>query len=793
LRRSSLVALATTTILGVALALPSTTSTAGAEPGSAPGRAAAEDRTGTPSDDLTPAWKQKYEDRTRAALEQRLRTGGTGPAERLRRGVYGRVAQTGTDRIFVVLAEFGDRHHSAVPSAPDAQRTEGPLHNQIPRPDRRTDNSTLWRSDYDPSYYKSLYFSRMKSYYHDQSSGAYSVDGQVTDWVKVPFNEARYGTDACGSIICSNVWYLVRDALSTWVQDRLDSGMSMPQIRAYLKQFDVQDRYDYDGDGDFREPDGYLDHFQIVHAGGDEADGDPVYGSDAIWSHRGNVGLHPYGEGPGPAIGGVQVGEGGASDTGAPDGGVVFPDHPTGLWVNDYTMQPENGGLSVFAHEYAHDLGLPDEYDTSGNTGGAENSAGFWTLMSQSRGTAPGDSGIGDRPMPMGAWDKFQLGWLDYDVVHAGRTSVHRLRPGQQVDGRHPNGLIVLLPDKNVTFQYGATCAGCGERFFYSNKGDDLDNTMTRAVDGGGALTAKVRYDIEEGYDYAFLEASSDGGEEWTAVPTDLSYEGEDQSGFNGSGAGITGSSHGAWADLTATVPDGTDALRWRYQTDGATTLNGFQVDDVTLAGELIGGAETDAEGWALNGFEVVHATETKQFLNAYVVDNRQYVGRDTLLKHLYNFGLADPNRVEFYRYHPGALISYWDTSFTDNNVGDHPGGGEILPVDAHPDFVHAPDGSLLRPRTLSYDSAFSPRASPAQRIHYQGTGVTLPGRRGVPLFDDTLDWWSNRDEHTVSTHPGHYQPGWYSVNVPDTGTTIRVQRIDRRTHTMTVRVGRSR
>ena len=38
---------------------------------------------------------------------------------------------------------------------------------------------------------------------------------------------------------------------------------------------DAWDRYDYDGDGNFNEPDGYIDHFQIVHAGGDQADGDP--------------------------------------------------------------------------------------------------------------------------------------------------------------------------------------------------------------------------------------------------------------------------------------------------------------------------------------------------------------------------------------------------------------------------------------------------------------------------------------------------------------------------------------
>jgi immune inhibitor A len=456
-------------------------------------------------------------------------------------------------------------------------------------------------------------------------------------------------------------------------------------------------------------------------------------------------------------------------------------------------MQPENGGLSVFAHEYAHDLGLPDEYDTSGNTGGAENSTGFWTLMSQSRGTGPHDPGIGDRPMPMGAWDKFQLGWLDYDVVQSGRSSVHRLRPGQQVDGKQPNGLIVLLPDKSVTFQFGAPCAECGERFFYSDKGDDLNNTMTRAVDGGGEVTAKVRYAIEEGWDFAFLEASSDGGETWTAIPTNLSYDGEDQSGFNGSGAGITGTSRGAWLDLTATVPDDTDALRWRYQTDGATALNGFQVDNVTLDGELIGGGETDEEGWALDGFELVHATETKQFLNAYFVDNRQYVARDKLLRHVYNFGFKNADRVEFYRYNPGALISYWDTSFSDNNVGEHPGGGEILPVDAHPTFTHAPDGSILRPRTLSFNSAFSTKPSRGQTIHWLGQKVTLPTERAVPRFDDTLNWWYGRDEHTVDTHPGRYQPGWYSVNVPKTGTTIRVLYVNRKTHVMAVRVGTSR
>ncbi len=147
---------------------------------------------------------------------------------------------------------------------------------------------------------------------------------------------------------------------------------------------------------------------------------------------------------------------------------------------------------------------------------------------------------------------------------------------------------------------------------------------------------------------------------------------------------------------------------------------------------------------------------------------------------------------MEFFSYNPGALISYWDTSYTDNNVGDHPGAGEILPVDAHPEFRHAPDGALLRPRTLAYDSAFSTKSSPAQKIHYMSSPVNLPAEPGVSKFDDMLDWWFSRDEHTVGTHPGHYQPGWYSVNVPKTGTTIKVVDVDKKTHVMTVRVGTS-
>jgi immune inhibitor A len=300
-------------------------------------------------------------------------------------------------------------------------------------------------------------------------------------------------------------------------------------------------------------------------------------------------------------------------------------------------------------------------------------------------------------------------------------------------------------------------------------------------VQGGGPLTAQVRYSIEGGWDYAFLEVTTDEGGTWTPVGTSQSYGGLDRSGFNPSGAGISGESEG-WVELTASLPDGAQAIRWRYRTDGAVALQGFESDEITVGGAVIGGAETEEDGWALDGFRRTTGSDTLPFFNAYVVDNRQYVGRDRLLKHVY-YSLFFPDerrkKVGFYHLEPGALISYWDTSFSDNNVGEHPGGGQILPVDARPLFDHAPSGNLLGPWFLTRDATFSRARSSDLRLRPQGVPFTIEGSPAVPVFDDSEDWWFGDDGHTVDgVHPGTNQPGWNSVDVPKTGTVIKVDKV---------------
>ena len=146
------------------------------------------------------------------------------------------------------------------------------------------------------------------------------------------------------------MWDAVKDGVTAWAADQKAQGRTDAQIKADLAQYDQWDRYDFDGDGNFNEPDGYIDHFQIVHAGEDESAGGGAEGTE-----------RPLGA---PL---VRVRHRRGHDRPCGQQGAAAPQiGDTGIWVGDYTMQPENGGLGVFAHEYGHDLGLPDLYDTSG-------------------------------------------------------------------------------------------------------------------------------------------------------------------------------------------------------------------------------------------------------------------------------------------------------------------------------------------------------------------------------------------------------------------------------------------
>jgi immune inhibitor A len=742
------------------------TATAHEPKGSVGGRSAKTDAKSSPK-------QAKQAALHKAALQKVLKgqakTTGANKVVKLAPGQYVELARQGEDSILTVLAEFGTAHATNHPASHgDHGGTAGPLHNAIPAPDRTVDNTDIWAPDFSQAYYEDLLFSEtpgdvsMRNFYIEQSSNRYTVNGAVSPWVKVPYNEASYGSNYCGDIVCQDTWRYINDAADAFGATFADAAA----LNTYLAQFDVWDRYDADGDGNFNEPDGYIDHYQSVHAGSGEETGGGAQGTDAIWSHR----WYAYFSGNGPD---------GTGPTGAPQGGVRIGN--SNYWIGDYTVEPEDGGVGVFSHEFGHDLGLPDLYDTSGNTGGAENSTGFWTLYSSGSYGSTGKpaDGIGSKPVPMSVYEKIFLGWSDYALVGPGQAASVRVGPATNTT-KQAQALVVLLPDKNVTFSLGAPYAGT--QFYHSGSGNGLDNSMTKSVSlpAGAALSAKVRYAIEKDWDYAYLTVNG------TEVHTNLSSA-TDPNGQN-FGEGITGSSAGAWVDLTADLSayaGQTVTIGFRYWTDGAVAETGIGIDNIAITGQPLDGAEA-AAGWTFDGFSATTGSTTVPFFNAYFAENRQYKGFDDSLRTgPYNFGFLNtkPDWVEHFSYQDGLLVWYYDTSFADNNIGDHclagRCGGLYLPVDAHPQLSHWGDGTLMRPRNQSWDSTFGLDPVPALTLHLNGVATTIAAKPAAPLFNDSTDQWSACDAHCVAgVHPGRYQPGWNGVNTPNTGTTIRVKSV---------------
>jgi immune inhibitor A len=698
--------------------------------GAAPSAAGADPNSAGKQDNLPHPKGEEQAALRAAALESKLLGKTSGNTHEVARGQFVELAREGEDSIWTVLGEFNDL-----------------AHNTIPEPNRSVDNSTIGAPDFSESYFEELLFSEapgvvsMRNFYIELSSNRYTVNGDVTDWVTVPGNAVTYNDDLGGPA----VWGFVNDSVDAWYAN---SGMSPTQLNDYLSQFDVWDRYDYDGDGDFGEPDGYIDHFQSVHAGMGEEVGGGVLGGAAIWSHRWYAYYNANGpEGTGPhGFGGIEVGD-------------------SGYWIGDYTIEPENGGVGVFAHEFGHDLGLPDLYDTAGG----ENSTGFWTLMSSGSYGNDGTEDIGSKPIHMGMWEKFQLGWLNYEVGFAGAKTEHKLGPAT-TNTRQAQGLFVVLPDKEVVSNLGAPFAGSS--FYYSGAGDNIDNSMYRSftLPAGASLSAQVRYSIELDWDYAYLIASTDGGATWTNVATNLSTN-TSPNGQN-FGHGITGSTGGNWVNLTANLSafTGNVLLGFRYWTDGAVVETGFQVDDISVTGSATDGAETNT-GWTFDpegGFRVTNGTESQFFFNAYAAEFRQYRGFDDSLRTgPYNFGFLNtlPNWVEHFQYQDGLLISYWDTSFTDNNTSQHPGGGLILPIDAHPNALLRPNNTVWRARVQSYDSTFTLSRTDGMILHVNGVNSVVPSLPGVSVFNDSNDFWDPASPLA-------------NVITPNTGTTIRIKGI---------------
>ncbi len=683
-----------------------------------------------PEDNLPDPLTTQQGELKQQALEAKLSGKAYGKTQQVARGQYVELVREGEGAVFTVLGDFADY-----------------THNQIAPPDRTVNNTTMWVPDFSRAHYLNMFFNdaaganSMRNFFKEQSAGRYAVHGDVTDWVQVRGDAADYDYPQKGTA----VWDFVKDSVNAWYAAQIAAGKTPAQINEYLSQFDKRDRYDYDGDGNFNEPDGYIDTFQSVHAGQGEEEGGGVLGSTAIWSHSWYAYSTLLGR-AGPSFnkyGGVQIGN-------------------SNYWVGKYTIQPENGGVGVFTHEFGHDLGLPDLYDTSGG----DNGTGFWTLMGSGSWMGDGTVDIGSKSSHMGAWEKFQLGWLNYEVASAGQESVHKLGP-MEYNTKQAQGLFVILPKKAVSSFVGSPYAGTS--YYYSGAGDRLDNLMFKSFNlpARANLTAKVKYNIELDYDYAYLVYSTDNGATWTSLKTNQSTT-KDPNGQN-KGYGITGISKG-WVDFKADLPAGNVLLGFRYWTDANTGGLGFMIDDINITGQPTDGAETNT-GWTYKpttGFHATNGNETTYYNNYYVAEYRTYKGYDSTLKvGPYFFGYTAPkdNYVDHFPYQDGLLINYWDTSQKNNQTGRHPGTGLLLPIDAHFKALRNVNGAVWRNRVQTYDSTFTLEPTDALNLHVANVLSPIPSLPAVPVFDDRILYFDPANPRG-------------SVKNPNTGTQIRIQSI---------------
>ncbi|BCL70141.1 immune inhibitor A [Vibrio nigripulchritudo] len=574
--------------------------------------------------------------------------------------------------------------------------------------------------DYTPTHYQNMLFGRdgyvgsngnnlisMVQFYEQQSGGSYTQIGGVAGWYKAKHPAAFYGAQQ-GTTRDVNARDLVREALVAAAAD--------PNVN--LGDYDLEDRYDLDGDGNLREPDGLVDHIMIFHSGvGQEAGGGNL-GSDAIWSHRWNLGK-------------VFAIEGTTSP---------LPNWGGSMAAYDYTIQPIDAAAGVAAHEYGHDLGLPDEYDTIygedewGSTPGEPVS--YWSIMSSGSwaGLIPGTEPTGFSPWARQFLQNSLGGnWLhgktvEFDQLNTSPQSVVLDQASSK--GSNHDYLRINLPPKVVKLMDVV-----GTQSFYSQRGDNLNTNSQFDVAipaaTSAALTFKVNYDIEDEYDFGrvLVNGTPIAGDITTTYdPHEIGY-----------GIGFTGVSDG-WVDanfdLTAYAGQ-TVTITFNYLTDGGYVKNGYWFDEVKVTADAQQVAHYNAEsahpeltfdGMILNDGRFEHE-------HYYLAEWRQHEGVDK--------GLAHINRNNhIMTFDPGLVLWYVDTSHTDNGVSSHPGEGWLGVVDADRNPQFWSDGTPATSRYQVRDAAFNTKTG--NQIHLvDRNGLTLDDPYVVanPMFADWEDY----------------------------------------------------
>jgi len=547
-----------------------------------------------------------------------------------------------TAKPLVILVDFPDLLHTRDGSA--------------------TSGISMPYADYDVEHYIDVIFGNgypgpfnetfisVNQYYDAESGGTFSIVGDgVVNWVTVMNDAAFYGGNSEDDNDI-NVRDLVKEAITMAVAGGLD-----------LDPYDLKDPFDLNGNNDINEKDGYVDHVLIFHASIGEESGGGDIGEDAIWAHSWSID---------PANAGGEI-EG--SD----------------VKIFNYTIQPINATTGVIAHEFAHDIGLIDEYNTGGDEGAP---VGAWSIMDTGShtGTTFGTQPTGFSPLASNYFQqKYDGNWVDIttytlDEIRLDPKLITLSEAINKDDITNPdltNLIEVIIPNFFPPYSGGYQ--------YYSGKGDEQSNNMSFSltVPDGTSLELRmwIHWNIEEDWDYSRLLIKRDSDPEALAIAGNhtratnpLEHLTSITNYLSGMSSDLPESTGDVgWVELIYDISEyknETVTVTIEYITDAFEGGYGLAFDNIELIadGSSVAGTFDGAEstpGPTLTGFSRIQSTLDGYEDNRYWIQMRSFEGVDV--------GLSSIG------YNRGMLVWLEDNNYTDNQVHLNPGHSLIGVIDA--------------------------------------------------------------------------------------------------------------
>lgn len=302
----------------------------------------------------------------------------------------------------------------------------------------------------------------MRNYYKEVSYDNFEIDVEVVDWVTLPKEYQYYlgqdnGYNDNGD---AHIGELVYDA----IKEADKNGVDFSQ---YAVDIDPDEVWRYEKDGslytleDGSEVKKIVPNIFIIHRGtGAEFSRDP----SIIWSHKWDImsakyyGYYyqngsymskdqekeflKYTTVDGVAVNTYNI----CPEVGRDISGYLANVYPPEVIGADYKgSAPAPAYPGVYAHEFGHVLGLPDQYDYGYDSEGT----GMYTLMaggSYGR-NIPSAFYSGNTPVHMDAWSKMYLGFVQPKVITAdkGKKQSLTLRPSSEA----PDIFKINVPGSN--------------------------------------------------------------------------------------------------------------------------------------------------------------------------------------------------------------------------------------------------------------------------------------------------------------------------------------------------------